>query len=227
MTNLEDLARVPDGALTEKLYRLSGDERSIIVEQIIYLAEMQRRELHVELGFKSLFSFCQQYLGYSNATSFRRSKAASLVLRFPSVIDWLRDGRLSVTHLVELRDVLCQEKLDEILGRAAGRTEDEVKVLVAALQPSEPPPDLFRRLPARDVSSSAGTSPCPPAPAAASAPAPSPPPKLEPISAELRVLRITVGNEFFDDLEKVKAALDYEVTKGGWRACCTRASRSR
>src|SRR5215467_6515567 len=111
------------------------------------MAEVDRRRLYLDMAFPSLFAFATDYLGYSKAAAFRRTTAARLLARFPVVADYLADGRLGLTTLVELRDVLVPERLDEILGRAAGRTEEEVKALVAALALRPAPPDRFRRLP--------------------------------------------------------------------------------
>jgi hypothetical protein len=55
--------------------------------------------------------------------------------------------------LVELRDVLDEPHLVEILNRAAGRTEEQVEELVAALRPQPIPTDLLRRLPVRGMTS--------------------------------------------------------------------------
>jgi hypothetical protein len=103
------------------------------------------------------FSFCTDNLGFTKAAAFRRTTAARLLARFPLVADYLVDGRLNLTTLVELRDVLDESHLVEILDRAAGRTEDQVKQLVAELRPQPAPADLLRRLPThRNHSSGSG-----------------------------------------------------------------------
>jgi len=202
-----DLVGVSDGLLTERLYELGGKEREVVVEQLIYLAEIERRNLHLELGFASMFELCQRYLGHTKSTAFRRSTAARLLARFPVLAEHLRDGRLCVTTLVALRDVLVEDRLDEILSRAAGKTEDEVKELVAALQPKPAPLDLFRRLPTPTAAPAPifSFSPAPTSPAAR------PPAKIEPITDELRVLRITVGRDFADDLARARAAFGGDI----------------
>ena len=101
----------------------------------------------------------------------------------------------------------------EILDRAAGRTEEQVRELVAALCPCPAPRDLVRRLPERKPAQldlvSAAPALTSPAPAA-----PRPAPRVEPISEELRVLRMTVGREFAEDLTAVRAALSHQIPDG-------------
>jgi len=186
-TALPTLAALSPDQLTGRLCELRRQERHLLVEFLAYLAEMDRRRLYLELGWPSLFAYCVEHLGLTKASAFRRTAAARLLARFPVVADYLSDGRLNLTTLVELRDVLVEDRLDEILGRAAGRTEEQVKELCAALAPRSAPADLFRRLPA---------------------------PRLEPISGELRVLRVTVGADFARDLDAVRAALSHRIPGG-------------
>jgi hypothetical protein len=186
--SLGALSLVSSQELTGRLYSLRVEERELLVEFLACLGELDKRKLYLELGFTSLFAYCTEHLGLSHSAAFRRTTAARLLMKFPAIGDALASGRLTLTNLVALRDVLCKERLAEILDRAAGRTEDEVKVLVATFQPRPATPDLFRRLPACQPSSAgpALTSMCietspgaPPSP-----PQPSRPQTgLEPISA--------------------------------------------
>src|SRR5262249_26304302 len=186
-------------------------ERSLLVEFLLYLAELDRRKLYLELGFSSTFAFLTDHLGLTRSSAFRRTTAARLVARFPVVAEYLDDGRLCLTTLVELRDVLEESRLAEILDRAAGRTEEQVRELVAALRPRPAPMDLLRRLPESRPAA-------PPEPVSAG-PALTPPPvrpapRVEPISEELRVLRMTVGRAFVADLEAVRSALSHQIPDG-------------
>ena len=212
MQKMNSLADLPTGALTARLYEIRKAERGLLVEFLTYLGELDRRRTYLELGFPSLFAFLTDHLGYTRSAAFRRSTAARLVVRFPVLCDPLADGRLCLTTLVELRDVLDAERLDEIVARAAGRTEDEVRQLVAALQPRPEPMDLLRRLPPSSPRQAPEPAPVP-APALPPAAAPRPA-RVEPISEERHVLRVTVGREFVADLAAVRAALSQVVPDG-------------
>jgi 5-methylcytosine-specific restriction endonuclease McrA len=218
------LSDVPDDVLVDRVLHIRKQERSLLVEFLRYLCELDRRRAVVALGYSSLFSFCTEFLGLTKASAFRRTTAARLLARFPVVADYLADGRLNLTTLVELRDVLDEGHLVEILDRAAGRTEDQVKELVAALRPQPAPADLLRKLPIQRNDCS-GSGPVPGA-ATASQPPPatSPPPaptrtaceaRLQPIAPERHVLRVTVGAEFVADLEAVREALSHRLPGAG------------
>jgi hypothetical protein len=234
------LAELSDQALTGRLLQVRKAERRLLVECLGCLAELDRRKAVLSLGYGSLFSFCTEFLSMTKASAFRRTTAARLLARFPVVAQYLADGRLNLTTLVELRDVLDEAHLVEILDRTAGRTEDQVKELVASLRPQPAPADLLRRLPSpRNDSTGSGPAPAAPAaPAAANGPraalaAPaafSPPPvaapstavqvatplaaRLHPIAPELHVLRVTVSAEFVASLEAARRALSHKLPSG-------------
>jgi 5-methylcytosine-specific restriction endonuclease McrA len=225
MITLSDLS---DSALVGRLLQIRKQERSLLVELLRCLGELDRRRAVLALGFPSLFSFCTDHLGFTKAAAFRRTTAARLLARFPLVADYLVDGRLNLTTLVELRDVLEESHLVEILDRAAGRTEEQVKELVAALRPQPAPADLLRRLPSpwNDSSgsgpelaaaSSAAVAAVPPSSAPAPAPRPpiTPAARLEPIAPERHVLRVTVGPAFVADLEAAREALSHRLPGAG------------
>ncbi len=239
------LADLPDQALTTRLLEIRKHERSLLVELLSLLAELDRRRTVLALGYSSLFSFCTDRLRLTKASAFRRTTAARLLARFPVVAEYLADGRLNLTTLVELRDVLDEAHATQILDRAAGRTEDQVKEMVAALRPQPAPPDLLRKLPTpRNDGCGSGPEPVPggtahqtaelpmPAsplpPAAPTAPAglaqPGPASarpsagtaaSVQPIALDRHVLRITVRATFVADLEAVRQALSHKLPGAG------------
>ena len=234
-----EIARLADGELTSRLYSLRASERQLLVEFLAYLGELDARKTYLELGFSSTFVFLTDHLGLTRSSAYRRTIAARLMVRFPVVGEYLGDGRLGLTTLVELREVLCEETLASVLSRASGRTEDQVKVLVAALNPRPAPADLLRRLPERQAASAsraalellartpggtAGSGPELRLPADEPAKGPEPDlrparsARVEPISEELRVLRMTVGREFAQDLEAVRDALSHQIPDRGLEA---------
>src|SRR5678816_3895769 len=116
---MKSLTDVPASALTARLYEIRTEERALLVEFLHYLNELDRRRTVLELGFSSLFVFCTEHLGLSNGTAYRRTAAARLLARFPIVGEYLADGRLTARTAALLRDVLDEERLIEVLDRAA------------------------------------------------------------------------------------------------------------
>src|SRR5882762_7212194 len=96
------LSALTADVLTTRLAELIRKERAGLVDFLWHLAELERRKTHVELGYSSLFVYCNQHLRLSKGASFRRAHGSALLSRFPLAADYLADGRLCLTRFVAL-----------------------------------------------------------------------------------------------------------------------------
>ena len=129
-----DLHDLSSPALKASLMDLLRQEANVVVAVILHLAEIARRELHLEEKYSSLFAYCRDELHMPEGRAWRRSTAAALVTRFPEVVPMLRDRRLNESTLCEIGKVLTPENARELLARVAGRTHREVEELAATLR---------------------------------------------------------------------------------------------
>ncbi|MGC3996861.1 MAG: HNH endonuclease [Anaeromyxobacter sp.] len=229
-----------DSSLTARLRSLAADERGIKVELLLVLAEVERRKLYLEQGFPSLWAYCREVLHLSEDGAYRRITAMRLLSRFPSLEAPLREGRLSLSTLGMLRDVLTEENLGELVGSAAFKSKAEVERLVVTLKPREAPKDGVRRLPSppsgapqpRPVDPTGVTAlvtapveaarsqhqepAVPTEPAfALSAPSLSPGrPEVHPVNAEQWSMRVTLDEAAHADLETLRELLSHKVPDG-------------
>jgi hypothetical protein len=175
--------------------------------------------------------------------------------RFPSLEGALRDGRLSLSTIALLGQVLTPENLEDLLARAAFKTKADVDHLVAAIQTRPAPKDGIRKLPERRVeaaaaeipalplatpaespstatarvTATASTLPCPvPTIEAVPFPAPAPrsrPPEIRPVSETDWSLRVTVDGAFTADLETLRNLLSHKIPNGDLAAVLHEAIR--
>src|SRR5574339_30123 len=131
-------------ALIGRVEELLARERKIVVAFLRHVGEVERRRLHLEMGFGSLFAFLTDRLKLSTGTAWGRVVAVRLIGMHPVICDYLVDGRLSLAALGELKDVLGGDDARQILERAAGKTQFQVKELVAAIRPSTVHRDVVR-----------------------------------------------------------------------------------
>jgi hypothetical protein len=210
---------------------------------LMALADFDRRRLWVELGHPSLFSFLRRELGLSAGAAQLRKTAAEILQKIPDLEGPLRDGRLCLSTVCVLADVLTAENQDEVLPRFFGLSKREAEGLAAAILPAavprrelvtavRTPPSAFHPGETRSALDLAAAAPrsSPPAPAprafhpgettsipagpasAAKPPPPPPPlrrPAVEPLTADLRRLHVTVSQRVLDKLEAARAALSH------------------
>ena len=144
---IEDYARRLEGLSIEALSRSAEELVSLKRRNdallIAHLAEISKRRGHLELGYASLFDYCQRGLGLADGEVWRRTQVAGVAGRFPQVLAALVEGKVSLAaHLSE-------ENVDELLGKAEGKTTREVKEIVAGIAPKPTLEPGIRRKPVR------------------------------------------------------------------------------
>jgi 5-methylcytosine-specific restriction endonuclease McrA len=214
------------------LHQSAGEERDRQVDFLRYLDPFDAREAWREAGHGSLWQYCLRELSLREGAAGRRIGAMRVLREYPRLEGPLRDGRLSLTTAVTLRPVLTRENLDEMVARAAFKTDEETRHLVASLLPRPPPREGIRRLPGPEAGVTV-TAPEPaeapadePEPFALAPPARSPSrPSLEPVSADQWSVRFTADAAFREDLETLRCLLSHKVPDGNLTAVLREAVR--
>jgi hypothetical protein len=225
---------------TQRLQGLLRDEHGALAEFLLALSEFDERRLWADLEYGSLFDFLHRELRLSKGAAFYRKTAVALVQQFPEIADALREGRLCLMTVAEVARVLTPENAREVLPRFSGLSKREAKALVAELQPVRAPPlrDLVtpvRLAPAKPglaLTAPAATTQAvaisvqpvepsePPRPAAPTGPAPhaapaATPMTVEPLTAELNRMHVTVSRRFLEKLEAARDALSHSHPGAG------------
>src|SRR3954469_334019 len=109
--------------------RLENEKRELVLF-LIELAEFDANKLALELGYPSTLGCLITELRLSESSACRRISAARMLARFPQIGGYLLSSRLTLMSLVALKDVLDQTNVGELLDRASGLSEPEVRQLV-------------------------------------------------------------------------------------------------
>src|SRR6476659_6073507 len=124
-----------DESLTLDMDQFEVGERKVLAAFLECLAEFDRRRLHLQHGYSSLFQFLRDRYRFSKGSAYRKSTAARLLARYPIIGPLLEQGELSLVTVCLLKNVLTDENHAELLARAQGKTEEQVEVMVATLSP--------------------------------------------------------------------------------------------
>jgi hypothetical protein len=129
------LSRLSDELLLNRIDTLAARERRITLAIVDHLGEVERRELHLKLGYGSMFSYCTGRLRYSASAASRRIRTARCVRRFPRVRELLERNRVNLSTVSIVAGILTRENQAGILERIAGRSQDDVRAIAAAYKP--------------------------------------------------------------------------------------------
>ncbi|HSC88223.1 MAG TPA: HNH endonuclease signature motif containing protein [Polyangiaceae bacterium] len=106
---------------------------------------MERRRLHLRLGYASLYEYCVKVLRLSEDEAYRRMTCARLAARQPEIIAKLARGELSLTTVTMLKPHWSAESAEELLEMATGVSKRMLEKRLAARFPERPRPDAIER----------------------------------------------------------------------------------
>jgi hypothetical protein len=202
----------------------------------VHLTELESRRLHLAAGYGSVFSYCVEELRLSRDAAYHIMKAIRPTRRFPSILDMLLEGGLSVSTVRLMAPYLKRCKYErglELLEEAAGKSRFEVKQILARIAPKPDTPTGIRWVPTPSAAPAVAPATCAPAPlpsasgglststapteSAPSAPAPPALPpelplsRLEPLSPGHYEVFFTVDEEMKDHIDMALDMLSHAL----------------
>ena len=228
-------AAVSDDELVELVTHLAACERRASVALIRSLVEFDARRLYLREGCSSLFTYCTHVLHLSEASAYNRIETARAARRFPTVLEALERGDLTLTAVRLLAPHLTPANHGEVLTAARHRSKQGVQELIALLNPRPaaatvirrlaPPPSKGDSLPALAAvpipeipSATAAAGAVPPCPARQGAAATTATQRraavVTPLAPERYKLQVTLSRETYDKLRRAQALARHTLPDG-------------
>jgi hypothetical protein len=227
--SLAALRQLSNGELIARVGELAGCERGAAAALVVHLGEMEVRDLHLGAGFGSLFSYCREALGFSEADAYTRVEVARAVRRCPAIVGMLDEGAVNLTSVRILAPYLTPENHCEVLEAARGKRKAQVEEIVARLSPVPDVPPSLRKLPPPRAGLPVALAPVEaPAMVTFSRPFLSPPlarasGEVTPLSPERYRLQVTIGGETLERLRLARDMLRHAIPSGDHSAILDRA----
>lgn len=174
--------------LITKIETLVQQERKISTEILEYLIEVQRRRIHIDMGYSSLFTFLTKHLHYSDGSAYRRIEAMKLLGSVPEWKEKISSGEISISTAAkiqkasEAKDFKNGAEKRAFLTKFLGKSRREVEILLAEASPEQGGQELLRQ-----------------------------------INANESILKIVIRNETREKLEQLRAKLSHVNPKGQWK----------
>ena len=83
------LRNLSDEDLLARLDELVRQEKQLGANIVAHLVEVERRGLHLEYGYSSIFKYCVEKLGLSEDLAYKRMQAVRAVEQCPEILDHL------------------------------------------------------------------------------------------------------------------------------------------
>ena len=145
------LERLSDCELDRSAEKLVCAEKQNVAKLIAHIAEMSRRKVTLELGYKSTFHYCVERLHLSEGSVASRIHVANVSIRFPQLLVALAENRISLTVAGLLAPHLSEDNVDTLLADCAGMTKKAALEYLVRIEPKPVFEPSIRRRPARPV----------------------------------------------------------------------------
>jgi hypothetical protein len=234
---MSTLSQASDGELFVGLHSLVNAQRVQMADIIEHLGELDARRAYLDRGFPSLYQYCLERLRFSEDEAWRRIDAARIAREFPTAHAFLRDGRITLTVLTMLKPHLTMENHVALLDSVANKTSRLAKEWLAAQFPRPDVPASLWRVPVRGSLPDSTATTLPFLAHAATAPASSASEhrasesaasnraRVEPLSEDRFLLKVTVSRSVRDELEKARSLMRHQNPSGDTEAILARALR--
>lgn len=130
---MEEMRELSNEELIGRAEAFARVERSATADLIACLAEVERREILLDRGYRHLFDFCVRRLRMSEGAAARRTAAVRAVRKRPEVLSHLQDGTLSLSAVCVIEPFLQEAEGVAYLDRAAGLGRRQLEEFAAEL----------------------------------------------------------------------------------------------
>src|SRR6478609_11715797 len=117
-----------DDQLLSGLASIVHRRNQITAEFLAYLAELDQRQLFLDLGYSSLFEYCVEKLGLCESTAGRHIAAARVCRNHPEAFALVASGALHASALSLLRKHLTTENAAELFELCKQKSARKVEV---------------------------------------------------------------------------------------------------
>jgi hypothetical protein len=104
------LSKLNNDQLIDMLKNKTQEERSLTLEIIELLEEVDRRKLYLHRAYNSLLEFCVKELKYSESAAYRRISAMRITKDVPQTKALIQNGTLNIVTLAQAQTFFNQEK---------------------------------------------------------------------------------------------------------------------
>jgi len=134
-SGLAALSGLSDRELLGRVKVLVSQERATTLEILVHLIEVERRKLHLRLGYPSLFEYCTRHLGYSSSAAGRRIHAARCIRNYPEVYGLLEKNEVTLITISLVASIMNESNRKNLLAQVRNKSQRQVELIVAGYRP--------------------------------------------------------------------------------------------
>ena len=132
---IEKLARLSEEDLERSAQRFARREKRNGAGVIAHIAEISRRDLHLRMGYRDLFEYVEDRLGFRGGSAGLRIHVAKKARDYPRLLEALWKEELCLSGAALLVPHLTPENVDRLVSEAARKSTREIKESLRKVAP--------------------------------------------------------------------------------------------
>jgi hypothetical protein len=132
---IRSLSGLSDRELLSRVRDLVSRERALTLEVLVHLIEVERRRLHLGLGYASMFDYCTRHFGYSSSAAGRRIQSARCIRDYPEAHGLLEKNEVNLVTISLVASILDESNAKDLIAKIRGKSQREVEAIVATYRP--------------------------------------------------------------------------------------------
>ena len=135
---MQTLDPLSNDELVAELTTCCLDMRRSKVRALVFLAEVEEREIHLLAAASSMWDYARRFLGISHGTAYRLIRGARLCRRFPFLLDRIERGEAHLTTLTHIASFITEENVHELVAETSGKNRASVDLILLRRFGAEP-----------------------------------------------------------------------------------------
>ena len=123
---------------------VNQNEKKLRTDFLCYLAEIDSRKLHLELGYSNLCQYLMEELNHSESESLKRIQVARKMRQLPLLFHAIKDQKLSLTAASRLCRYLNQSNVATLLSECERKSVRQVEKVIVKYFPKAEVPDSIQ-----------------------------------------------------------------------------------
>ena len=127
---MQSLAHLSDDELLAELMASCLDTRRSNVRTLLFLAEVETRELHLRVAASSMWDYARRILRMSHGAAHRNICVARLCRKYPFLLERIERGESHISGLAYIASFITADNVEQLVDETSGMNRMHVDVVL-------------------------------------------------------------------------------------------------
>lgn len=127
---MQSLVHLSDDELVAQLSACCSDMRRYKVHTLIFLAEVEAREIHLRAAASSMWDYARRVLRMSHGTAYRNVCVSRLCRKYPFLLERIEKGESHISTIAYIASFITDDNVHDIVEKTSGMSRMHVDLVL-------------------------------------------------------------------------------------------------